>query len=173
MRQVFTSQRLETVEGVAKLLRDEGIEVHVSNRSYGQRRSEQFSYASPMPKGQQPAAWVRNADDQPRARAILRQAGLLETTRSDHDLPATATLEYRSPFGQKTGGTRWVWRIRLILLVVVAAVAMLIWTHRQHPPASPPAVEPHTRTAPAQEEEQAIRVRLTPPPASGTERTNR
>ena len=31
MRQVFSSQRIETVEGVAKLLTDAGIAVHISN----------------------------------------------------------------------------------------------------------------------------------------------
>ena len=31
MRQVFTSLRIETVEGVAKLLQDEGIEVYIAN----------------------------------------------------------------------------------------------------------------------------------------------
>ena len=40
MRQVFSSQRIETVEGVAKLLTDAGIAVHVSNgRSYQSKRS--------------------------------------------------------------------------------------------------------------------------------------
>ncbi|HXH00735.1 MAG TPA: pathogenicity-like protein, partial [Xanthomonadaceae bacterium] len=31
MRQVFSSIRLETVEGVAKLLRDAGIQVRITN----------------------------------------------------------------------------------------------------------------------------------------------
>ena len=47
MRQVFTSQRLETVEGVARLLEDAGIAVYISQpRSYHSRRSGQFSYSA-------------------------------------------------------------------------------------------------------------------------------
>lgn len=35
MRQIFSSQRVETVEGVAELLREHGIDVKVTNgRSY-------------------------------------------------------------------------------------------------------------------------------------------
>ena len=82
MRQVFSSQRIETVEGVAKLLTDAGIAVHISNgRSYQSKRSGQFSYTEPVKAQLQPAVWVRHAEDQPRARELLRQAGLLETTR--------------------------------------------------------------------------------------------
>ena len=73
MRQVFSSQRIETVEGVAKLLTDAGIAVHVSNgRSYHSKRSGQFSYTEPVKAQQQPAIWVRHAEDQPRARELLR-----------------------------------------------------------------------------------------------------
>ena len=75
MRQVFTSQRLETVEGVARMLEEAGIAVHVSQpRSYHSRRSGQFSYSDPTPARQQPAVWVRVAEDQPRARELLRQS---------------------------------------------------------------------------------------------------
>ena len=82
MRQVFSSQRIETVEGVAKLLTDAGIAVHISNgRSYQSKRSGQFSYTEPVKAQLQPAVWVRHAEDQPRARELLRQAGLLETPR--------------------------------------------------------------------------------------------
>ena len=78
MRQVFSSQRIETVEGVAKLLTDAGIAVHISNgRSYQSKRSGQFSYTEPVKAQLQPAVWVRHAEDQPRARtaAAGRPAG--------------------------------------------------------------------------------------------------
>jgi len=82
MRQIFTSQRMETVEGVAKMLTDAGIDVHVANaRSYRGQRNSQFRYTEPLPKGLQPSVWIRHPEDQPRAREILREAGLLETTR--------------------------------------------------------------------------------------------
>ena len=82
MRQVFTSLRIETVEGVAALLKEAGIEVYLANgRSYHSKRGGQFSYAEPMKLKQQPSVWVTRAEDQPRAREILRQAGLLASTR--------------------------------------------------------------------------------------------
>ena len=82
MRQIFSSQRVETAEGVATRLREQGIEVQVTNgHSYRSRRSGQFSYAEPAAANQQPAEWVRLPEDQPRARELLREAGLLATSR--------------------------------------------------------------------------------------------
>jgi hypothetical protein len=173
MRQVFSSQRLETVEGVAKLLSDAGIEVHVSNaRSYRSRRGGQFSYSEPMAANQQAAVWIRHAEDQPRAREILREAGLLETTRPGGrpSLICSDAVVETPPRG------RWAWRIRLILLAIIAlAVIITVMRHRQAKtalpvapslqtqPATPPAqpaapVEP----APAEEEEEPVRVRIQP-----------
>jgi hypothetical protein len=45
MRQVFTSPRLENVEGVAQLLREAGVEIKVSDaRSYKKVSRREFSY---------------------------------------------------------------------------------------------------------------------------------
>ena len=47
MRQVFTSPRLENVESVAGLLREQGIEVRITNdRSYRGNRRSSFSCAA-------------------------------------------------------------------------------------------------------------------------------
>ena len=169
MRQIFTSQRLETVEGVARLLEEAGIPVHISQpRSYRSRRSGQFSYAEPVPAKLQPAVWIRIAEDQPRARELLRQHGLMATTRSYADLPQPATEAPPSRFDDPQGG-RWAWRLRIALLVVIAGVAVFIWLgRRSHPAAAPavpaPAAQP---AAPANEkaDEEELRVRITPPPA--------
>jgi hypothetical protein len=173
MRQVFSSQRLETVEGVAKLLSDAGIEVHISNaRSYRSRRGGQFSYSEPMSASQQAAVWIRHAEDQPRAREILREAGLLETTRpgSRPSLTFADAVDETAPRG------RWAWRIRLILLAIIAlAVVITVMRHRQAktalpvipPPQAQPAAPPTqpaapTEPAPAEEEEEPVRVRIQP-----------
>ena len=168
MRQIFTSQRLETVEGVARLLEEAGIPVHISQpRSYRSRRSGQFSYAEPVPVKQQPAVWVRIPEDQPRARELLRQHGLMTTTRSYADLPQPATEALPSRFDAPRGG-RWAWRLRLVLLLVIASVAVFIWLGRRPHPAAPavpaPAAQP---AAPADEkaDEEEVRVRISPPPA--------
>ena len=170
MRQVFTSQRLETVEGVAELLEQAGIAVHVSHaRSYRSRRSGQFSYSDPTPAHQQPAVWVRRAEDQPRARELLREAGLMATTRTCSGLPQTTAEALPMP-SPEDGGRRWTWRIRIGLLLVIAAVAMLVWIGRRQPPTPAPALAPAPAAAPApasadqEPGEEVIRIRLSPPP---------
>lgn len=171
MRQIFTSQRLETVEGVAKLLRDAGIEVHISNeRSYRGKRGSQFRYTEPVPKGLQPAVWVRHPEDQPRARQILREAGLLETTRPG---AGPAPLTFTSTQDDPPRRNSWAWRIRLILLGLIALAAVFtVLRHRAPRPATPaPAPATAPTAAPAQpapadgEEEDAMRVQVKP--ASG------
>lgn len=82
MRQVFSSPRLENVERVATLLREAGIEVQILNgRSYKGNRRSNFSYRDDA-GGPKPAVWVTRSDDQPRAREILREAGLLQSQPS-------------------------------------------------------------------------------------------
>ncbi len=165
MRQVFSSQRIETVEGVAKLLADAGIPVHISNgRSYHSKRGGQFSYTEPVKAQLQPSVWVRHADDQPRARELLREAGLLESTRPGY----ASTLTFNRPQDAATPQRSWAWRIRLILLALIALAAVVMWMRR---PVPPPATVPQPRleqappveAVPAEEEEPRIRIQ----PATG------
>ncbi len=91
MRQMFTSPRLENVERVAQLLNEAGITTKITNgRSYKGNHRGGFSYREGERSGQQAAVWVLVSEDQPRARQILRDAGLLETTRAPGD-------SYRAP----------------------------------------------------------------------------
>ena len=124
MRQVFTSQRLENVEGVAELLRAEGIEVRITNgRSYKGNRRGTFKYTQPV-AGQQPAVWVVRSEDQPRARALLRETGLLVTTR-----PTDAFLgggQAAPPDAAPAPDPqRRAMRIKLLLIVAIVAVIAL------------------------------------------------
>lgn len=165
MRQVFTSLRIETVEGVAALLKEAGIEVYLANgRSYHSKRSGQFSYAEPMKLKQQASVWVTRAEDQPRAREILRQAGLLASTRPGQGDPlAFAGAEQQEEPKKRS----LAWRIRVGLLVAIAIAALITVTrHRSAPEVLPPAqtLTPPAEQPPAQEEE-ALRVRITPPAA--------
>lgn len=167
MRQIFNSQRVETVEGVAQLLRDAGIEVRITNgRSYHSKRGSQFSYLDKEKATTHPTLWVVHADDQPRAREILRDARLLETTRRDHP---TAQFAFRDEVAQADAPRNWAWRIRIGLLLVIAAVAMVVvMRHRGAPtvvPAPAPAAQPAASpTAPAATppEEEEVRVRIQP-----------
>lgn len=149
MRSIFSSQRVETAEGVAQKLRDAGIEVRVTNgRSYRSRRSGQFSFLDKRDPKNEPTVWVVHAEQQVQAREILRQAGLLETTRRD---PGTAhsysladvTIAPRKP-------ANWGWRIRIGLLLVIAAVALVVVLQRPSAPA--PATAPAATPTPAPEQ---------------------
>ena len=162
MRQVFTSQRVETVEGVAKLLTDAGIEVYISNgRSYHSKRRGQFSYTDKVNNENQPAVWVVHANDQPRAREILRDKRLLDTTRRDHP---TAEYAFRETPAEAGNGRGWAWRIRIALLIVIAGVALVIMMRHRNAPA-PAAATPAasaTQAQPAQQppSEDEFRVRI-------------
>lgn len=165
MRQIFTSQRVETVEGVAKLLRDAGIEVRITNgRSYHSKRGSQFSYLDTSKATTHPTLWVVHADDQPRARDILRDARLLETTRRDHP---TAEFAFRDQAADIAPRRNWAWRIRIGLLLIIAAVAMVVvMRHRAAPTVAPAPVQQAQPQAPATQpapEEEEVRVRITPP----------
>ncbi|MCL7714346.1 DUF2007 domain-containing protein [Stenotrophomonas mori] len=163
MRKIFSSQRVENAEGVAQMLRDAGIEVRVTNgRSYRTRRRGQFSYLDKKDESQLPSVWVVRADDQPRAREILRDARLLDTTRRDHPVAEYAFREVPA----RRDGRGWAWRLRVALLVVIAGVALVVvLRHRGAPPPASPVP-----AAPVQDPDgdEGFRVRIqpsgTPPP---------
>ena len=159
MRKIFSSQRVENAEGVAQILRDAGIEVRVTNgRSYRTKRSGQFSYTDKVNNDNQPAVWVVHANDQPRAREILRDKRLLDTTRRDHP---TAEYAFRETPAEAGNGRGWAWRIRIALLVVIAGVALVIMMRHRTTPTAAPAV-PTTQAQPAQQppSEDEFRVRI-------------
>jgi hypothetical protein len=127
------------------MLRADGIEVRITNdRSYrGQRRSH-FSYRvdeeAPAPK---PAVWIINADEQPRARQLLREAGLLDSSRDGASsyLPLSA-LDDPASSAQEKKAKRKV-RIRLGLLVVIlVAIGFTIFGTRTPSPAVPAVATP-------------------------------
>lgn len=174
MRQVFTSLRVETVEGVAKLLEEAGIEVYLANgRSYHSKRGGQFSYAEPMKLKQQPSVWVKRAEDQPRAREILRAAGLLATTRPSQGEPLVFAGNDAVDEPKKRP---LAWRIRIALLIAIAIAALVtVLRPRPAPEASPPVpqqaplptqAEPQAAPQSVPAEEEEVRVRIpAPPPA--------
>ncbi|MFP5374097.1 MAG: hypothetical protein ACLGHW_04245 [Gammaproteobacteria bacterium] len=124
MRQVFSSPRLENVEGVARLLREAGIEVRISNgRSYRSGWSGRRSYREGA-GGPQASVWVSRSEDQPKARALLREAGLLLDTTMPVDsyLPEPALQRAERPgIGAGSRATR----IKIGLLVAIALVIAL------------------------------------------------
>ncbi len=126
MRQIFSSPRLENVEGVARLLNDEGIETWISEaRSYKGNRRRNFSYAE-RDRGPQPAVWIVRAEDQTRARELLRDAGLIEQNRSEAFaasswLPASQQVPDAAPSTERS-----MLRIKLFLLGAIAVSGALV-----------------------------------------------
>ncbi|WP_208543247.1 hypothetical protein [Marilutibacter alkalisoli] len=140
MRQVFSSPRLENVEGVARLLEEAGIEIRITDgRSYRGNRRGTFSYRdADVPK---PAVWVVRSDDQVRAREILREAGLIDSTRHRDSFVASFRSD-AAQVAQSDARRRRVTRIKYTLLVVllVAAGVMTVGVIRNQPaPIAPTA----------------------------------
>ena len=124
MRLMFTSPRLENVESVAKLFNDAGITTKITEgRSYKGYSRRQFSYNEKnLDSSQQPAVWVLKAEHYRKARDILHEGGLLETTRND---PAVSTnLQFRN--ANAPDSKKRLMGIRLILLALIgSAIALL------------------------------------------------
>lgn len=129
MRQVFTSARHENVERVAELLRDAGIEVRITNgRSYKGRRRGNFSYRDRDSDQPKPAVWIVRSADQPRARAMLRDAGLMDSSKNDPDSYVAMSFRGTIPDpGRRNTAMRRASRIKLGLLVVIVAIIALTY----------------------------------------------
>lgn len=141
MRQVFSSARLENVEGVAQLLRDAGIEIRVTNdRSYKGNRRSSFSYKEQP--GERPTVWVIRSQDQLRARDLLREAGLIDSTRGEQS--TQAPYRFRSDVdASRTPSDKRALRIKVGLLLCIAVVLGLAIFHGlRNQPAPKIAVDP-------------------------------
>jgi len=145
MRKVFSSQRVETVEGVAHLLRQAGIEVRIRNgRSWQGKRGGQFSYLDQSDGSTYPAVWVVHADDQVHARQLLRQSGLLDSTRPSVLGPQAAAIS-NDPFIRQ----RRSWKLRVMLLALISLGALLTVLLQR---AGAPVTLPAKNTPPLAEE---------------------
>lgn len=151
MRQVFSSPRIENVEGVAQYLQEAGIEVRITNgRGWKGAIRGNFSYREGERKGPSPAVWVVRSEDSPRARAMLREAGLLQDPRSPLDsyLPQSAhdrgtvrgDPRRRRPLLLKLG----------VLVLIGVAIGLGIRGMRQAPVAQPSNAPSATPAAPAE-----------------------
>lgn len=148
MRQVFSSPRLENVEAVAQILRDAGIEVRITDgRSYKGAMRTRPSYTEQSDK--KPAVWVVQSDDQIRAREILREHGLLDSTRPGSFVPLSFREDEAAP--KKTVAQRRMFRFKLILLAVIAVIIVLAMLRGCYAPtqqtAGPPQVADRAQRA--------------------------
>ena len=141
MRQVFSSLRLENVEGVAKVLEEAGIEVRITGgRSYKSGWSGRRTY-NDSERVAPPAVWVVKSEDQPRARQLLRDAGLLESTQLPSDSYLGPSLHQRVEDVPPTRQRRAL-RAKIWLLAGIAVIVLLVFKAMQQSAPRPTAPQP-------------------------------
>ncbi|MHB8912808.1 MAG: hypothetical protein ACYC42_09220 [Lysobacter sp.] len=139
MRQVFSSPRLENVEGVVQLLKEAGIEVRVTHgRSFEGARRRQFSYSDN--DSPQPTVWVVNSADQVQARVILRDAGLLDTTRPG-DTSKANPFRFET-LTQTAKAPKRVLMVKIALMGSIVLVMALGLLHTLNAPLVPQVASP-------------------------------
>ncbi len=144
MRQVFTSPRIENAEAVAQLLREGGIEVRLSNgRGWRGAIRGNFSYREQPTRGQQPEVWVLRSEDYPRARQLLREAGLPQGGQSGGGAylgPSmhTATIGERAAATRRPGSRARTGALLAVALAVGAGYFLLRWSASNAPPRAAP-----------------------------------
>jgi len=120
MRQIYTSPRVENVERIVALLGEQGIETRVTNhRSWAGRDYKRASYSARSDSSEWPQVWVVKAEDQPKARALLREAGVAPAVRFADELERS-----RAPRGDRSRNALGMY-IRLGLLGVIAILILL------------------------------------------------
>ena len=143
MRQVFTSPRIENVEGVARLLEEAGVQVRITNaRSFRGAIRGNFSYREQARRGAQPEVWVLRSEDYPRARQVLREAGLEQRGHaagggfagpSMHGAPGGPVVVRRTASRARRGA------LVVVALAVAAGYFGVRWAASRAPAAAPVA----------------------------------
>ena len=122
MRQIYTSARVENVERVVAMLGEAGSETRVTNhRAWAGHDYKRPSYSDRAGREGWPQVWIVKAEDQPRARALLREAGVEPATRFADELARS-----RSAGKQDRRGVLAVY-MRLALLTAIVALLLLHW----------------------------------------------
>jgi len=125
MREIYSSPRDANIDRVVAMLAEHGIETRVINRSAYQRPSySRFSYTKPGDISRWPQVEVKFAKDLPRARALLREAGLEPMTRFADVLAASRADDSAERLRQKRRAT--VGRVRMILFAAIAGVLVIM-----------------------------------------------
>jgi hypothetical protein len=130
MRQVFTSPRLENVERVAALLQEHGVVTRITNgRTFKGSLRGNFSYRETANKTPPPAVWVVRSEDQPKARELLRDAGLLDSGRSPTSYLSTDLL-HSARNDANDPAKRRMFRIKaglLISITIAISLGLFSW----------------------------------------------
>lgn len=155
MRQVYASPRSENVDRVVALLNEAGITTRVVNRDKLNRgRFQKFSYREPGDSRDWPAVQVLSAEDMPKARELLRAAGLMGSTRPDIEPPAP---RWEAP---GNGPDHMARRMRRAAMIgVLCALILLAYAYQTAPsrtgPLTNPA-QPRAATQPAPVDDNTV-----------------
>jgi hypothetical protein len=129
MRQIYTSQREENIDRVVALMKEAGIETTLTNRrNYGGHDFRGPSYSQKVDRETWPQVWVVHAEDQTRARAILREIGIAPPTRFVDEVAASRNKEI-APAQRRVA---FAWRVRTALLLAIVILVLLNWTGVLH-----------------------------------------
>lgn len=153
MRKIFTSPRLENVERVAELLKEHGVDARITNgRSYKGAVRGHFTYRDHARSEQQPTVWIVAPDDQPKARELMRAAGLLDSGRSPTSYIPTETLVSARDTDIENAAKRRVLLVKVALLIgILLAVGIGLMAWRRPAPSAMPATSMPVSTAAAPE----------------------
>lgn len=122
MRQIYTSLRQENIDRVVALMNEHGIGTSVTNRSnYKGGDWKRFSYTNRPDASSWPQVWVVNANDQTRARELLREAGIEPPVRYAEELAAS-----REPLSGQARHRAVAGRMRMVTLCLVGVAVMLL-----------------------------------------------
>ena len=122
MRQIYTSPRVENVDRVVAMLAEAGIETSVTNRrNWSGSSYQRASYSAKQNPESWPQVWIVKAEDQPRARQLMREAGIEPAVRHAQEL----ALSRRGAGTKPAGYNRWAVYIRLCLIAAIVLIVLL------------------------------------------------
>jgi hypothetical protein len=156
MRQVYASPRGENVDRVEAMLNEAGIATRVVNRDKLNRgRFQKFSYREQGSSKDWPAVQIVSAEDMPKARELLRAAGLMGSTRPDAEAPMP---RWEAPGNGPDDMARRMRRIAMIAVFI--ALIVLAWAYQTAPsrtgPITPQSTAQPPVTAPAPVEDNTV-----------------
>ena len=118
MRQLYASPRVENIERLEAALNELGIKTRVTNRQSFLTGKPYFGYSERYTESRWPALWVVEADDYPRARQMMREAGLIDSPTDQSYFRENRAVEVRPP-------DYLAKRLRLVLFALVFALAVV------------------------------------------------
>lgn len=122
MREVYRSLRVEQVEGAATLLNEAGIETSIQNgRSYKGGRRRNFSFRETPDSAKAAVLYVTHNGDLPKARRLLREAGLMDPGQRESYLSQELQFQMREEKKPRIDPRR----LRTVLLMMIVIIIAL------------------------------------------------